>query len=553
MVKVLLSFIFLILTAYVPFLFQSFFIAKIFVSVAVLIAFIFWFSRQTEIQVPVMVPWLLIWLAWTVVSVGANFFNVDIACGVIFLSGSGLFLWILNLKDGEKNSFIDGFYKLAGLTALLCWTQFLWPSFWESMGLAWVRQRPSALVGNPEFLGTFLGFALLLKHSTLSSVFESRSRKTISLWLFLLSTLVLIQSKGTLVLLGVCWLWIYRKKLNLFYITTLAASLIAIGLFSHSLRSRVLLWLVAFVTGLKKPQGVGIGEFGSHYYSSLEYLFQKSEWIRLYFGDLSGVIEDAHNLLLHQFAEMGVLGLVSGVIFVVSLGLWISRRDHKTAIIAFFILMKSLSTVFLNSPVSVVCAAASLALVFPLSHLKMLSLKKVHKLGYALAVGLVCFHSWNYFTQEINYSLGYRAIQRNDWDLGSRYFQEVLQNNSQHADAWLGLAYVAVYKNQDPEIFLTKVLQRRSDFNTLKLAAKIYLLSGDCYNASNIYKRITFTHPQHLTSMSNLAQCALKIGQKNEADYWARKILSTQVRVPTKTYGLNLLIAEGILMQNSSN
>ena len=256
---------------------------------------------------------------------------------------------------------------------------------------------------------------------------------------------------------------------------------------------------------------------------------------------------------------MGLLGLVSSLFILIGL-FRIYKRSRAREIetdqghsgLILLLIGKLTYTVVLLSPISVVSMAIGLGVTFKKEFIKEDTKSILDRLvrgGLVVIMAVACISLYHFYAAENLYSQAYKSLRSGEIKRAKSQFEDLTNRYPNHSDAWLGLAFVAVKSSptQDPGPNIKRAVELNPDFNTLKISAKSFLLAGDCYHAQEIYKKIHLAYPQHLSSISGLAQCALSLGDRQGAAHYAQLLIKTQPRVPTKTYGLNLLSAEGIL------
>lgn len=503
------------------------------------------------------------WLIFTAVSMASFLLRSQSLALASCAIGCGFFIWGNALQDSERHTAKNWVLWLGFLHSLILASQLLWPAYWESSATGFVAQRSSGLVGNREFFASLVGTAILLKVPSGKSLARLRALDLL-LTAWLVASLFIVGSKGTIVIVAVIWAlpylsdaWQYRRGKIALLATLLPISVCVLTITSG--RARVLLWIVAGnVISSHWIMGGGLGSYGSEYFSALESVFTTHPSLAGKFGDMAGLVTDAHNLVLQWWAEAGLIGLAASAILLFGL-VDTARKANAPELraICVFFAAKLLYTVVVPSPTSLAVGAFAIGFSLKQDTPWIAGPRALFGLR-ALCASLVLSGTLlvtKKVSAEIHYSTGYRLLREQRLAEADQAFQRAIGISAAHADAWLGRAFVALESlpAQSPEPFLHNAITSREDFNVLKLSAKTFLMSGDCWNATQIYKRIITAYPQHLTSLANLAKCELQLGAPDKARAYASQLLLTQPRTPTKTYGANLLTAEEILIKTATH
>lgn len=469
---------------------------------------------------------------------------------LIWISATVVYIFSYHLSEKLCITVSNWLWYLALIQVLVLFTQLIFPAYWTILPVGFFSQRSSGLIGNREFLATLLGVSLLTRFPT-ASHFKRTNKSNLLGVLAIIGSLILISSKGTLLLIALTWLLSHLKKIRPIHLFLGLIPVITIALLTHSVRARLFLWLIGMNIGLTNlPWGSGINGVENQYFITVEKLFFNYPQLANYFGDLPGVIGDLHNIFFQNLAEYGLFGLLATVLLYIGcLKSAITSSNDRNKAILIFALGKMLYTVVLSSPVSIFILAIGLGVSASKESETNVILTSSSRVFCFLAIPFLWFPLIKSIQVPLTYSQGYLELRVGEMAKARQSFNHVLELNPQHADSWLGLAYVALKSRPpyDPSPYLQKSLIFSQNFNTMKIAAKIFLESGDCYNATLLYERIHLAYPQHLTSISNLAKCHLALGNKELARRYAEILIRTQPRVPTKTYGLNLLTSEAIL------
>lgn len=565
--------IFLISMVVLPALHQGYFTAKaiILVAGACICSMLLIKNQKLKIVVPLFsgLNSILIMSYFLIVVLFSTLGGSASLTWTFLMSGLVLFVTTMCLDPVSANKLRSWFFSMAVLQAVVVAAQLIWPEFWQNMNIGFEVKRSSGLVGNREFLATFLSVGLLLQFPYAQKLKEEKNLFFITGAILILAGLWIIQSKGTLFLLCLIWGRPLLSRFPKTYWSSATFAILTISLLSQSVRGRLLIWFVGLKMGLDHlPWGVGTGNFGKYYLTSLVEIFARFPILRTNLGDTAGAIDEAHNLIINSFAEMGLPGLVSSLFVFIGLFRIYKRfkareveADQVDSGLILLLMGKLTYTVVLLSPVSVASFAIGLGLTLKKEFLtedskffndrpvKLRLSRPLVNGGLMILMAAACISLFHFYVAENLYSNGYKSLRSGDLKRAKSQFEKLTDRYPNHSDAWLGLAFVAVNSlpTQDPGPYVKMAMELNPDFNTLKISAKSFLLAGDCYHAQEIYRNIHMAFPQHLSSISGLAQCALTLGDKKSAAYYAQLLIKTEPRVPTKTYGLNLLSAEGIL------
>ena len=461
------------------------------------------------------------------------------------LAGSLFYLAFLNLSPPQKNGLLKLVFALAVLQVPLAMAQY-WqlPGLWHPL---FQGSRITGTIGNPEFLATLFGCAIFIGcHLYTHSEAPVWRRLLLMCLLLLLAGLLITKNKGALLFLAFYVLWRVRPNpwllLGLAGCTALAAWL----WFPDSVRGRLFLWLVsASVFAQYLWFGTGPRQFGSHYLEGVHDLFAQHPELAEAFGSYSAMVLDAHNLFLHQAAELGLGGLVLAVLF--ALHIMQRLRTHRGYLGAalLFLFFKSLYTVVIATPTGMILLALFLGLLTPA---RVYTLPPRQWLwAKSLALGLlVLFPLAAYVAfSDYYYQRGLQRLALGQNQQALAPLQRALAINPENGDAYLALAHVHFLQGDDDAMHsaIERAIARGKTMDSMKISAHMLFFRGWYQQAQPLYEYLHIAYPQHLTSMAKLAMIYRVQGEDEMAREMAAKLLATESRRKNPSDSRNRAIA----------
>lgn len=475
---------------------------------------------------------------------------------ILFLfSAITLYIAMLNLTDDQRQLVLDSVYYTAAAESTLIIFQFMIRGRAILPGpLLQEPARLSGTIGNPEFAATLLGVSFIIGLNKLQRQRKNTHKAAVFASLFLMAAgILLTRSKGTFIFLGAYLIWRYHRNPK----TLMAAAIFGLALiakfFPVSILGRLFLWIIAlkmFRSHFWK--GVGLTQFENNYLSTVHNLFANNPALLIPFGGFTSLTLDAHNIILQNAAELGIAGLILSAIFVrYATKLVISRNNPLTAALA-MLLCKSLYTVVLNSPTSMLL----LAVVFgslssgekslrwkPRSWKSVVPLTAVATAAFLLG-SIFCLSDYWYQKGLVNEFIGNTGTAAN-------YFKKSIQINSENSNSCLGLAYANFLEGNRTKMsfYIHRAIHYRRDMDTYKISAHMYYYSGLYPQAAILYQYILSVFPQHLTSMAKLALIFQATHRNRAAIAMARRILATRSRRKNASDFGNIETARRILRE----
>ncbi len=475
----------------------------------------------------------------------ALFLPAQASMEVAYLIGGGLLFSALRVAPNEswetlRQSIIFSSVGLA-LVALAEWGG---TALWSPASLVdRSTQGTISLIGNPEFLATWLGAGLLLHlHS------HRRSRL---LTLVLLLGITTTLSKGTMILVLVIFLWQKFPALRRHITLGGALLVLLVGIASHSVRSRLFLWAVGLeMLGTNPITGVGFGNFANRYLTSVTSIFERWPALRSAAGDLSGVVSDAHNIFIQAGAELGMMGILAvASLFVVIVRKVKSSTDGWAAVLA-LVAVKSLYTVVLSSPVSFALGLTALASPGAAGPcVGQDSRRLLTRIGLLATATALVLCSLDMIRFDRAYQVAYQAAYQKKLALARGRTDAALEYHRQSGDAWLLDAYVSYLEGDygPMRASLARAVNYAPTFNTYKLAARLQYLTGDYSTSAKTYLKIHKAYPEHLTSVVKLSENYYNLGELDRAFRYACASLKLNPRVRTSSHSANRAKAQGLL------
>ena len=417
------------------------------------------------------------------------------------------------------------------------------------------KGRVFGTLGNQEFLATLLGVAFFIGlHLRVQT--EARHKRVLLLvaCAALLLGLLLAESKGTLLFIGLYYLWQRIPSYRLLPGLALAALVLAIILFPASIKGRALLWLVAFAMYAQHfATGVGFLQFENHYLDVVRELFNTHPTLAQMFGSYTAMAMDAHNIYLQFAAELGSAGLLLAIVFT---GYVLRRakenRDHLGAALL-LLLFKCLYTVVLTSITSVILLVLLLARTSPGRCVELGGTKRGAALVATPLIALLFVAAAALSASDYFYQQGMRALFMGRNELALEQLNTALAIDKENADASLALAH-ASYLLRDYEPMhrhIQNALHYRKNKDSYKVAANMYYYAKRYDDAFALYQYLHATFPQHLTSLTKLACIYMLRGDYENAHAMAQQALHTVPRKEAESDEKNLAIARQIVKDSA--
>lgn len=471
-----------------------------------------------------------------------------------YLGSFGLYVFLLNLSVEAKRRSLGLVLSLAVLQAgflLLVKVPFARQFLPEAILAV---PRTVGTIGNAEFLSAFLGVgALIALRPWLEA--QSKVKKVAGSLLFLacVGALVLAKSKGSLLILGAIYLWNvfpqYRKQLSIGG----AVAFMAACVFLVSAKARLFLWLIGGRMFLEHPLiGVGPAEFGHHYMGTIASLFTSFPALAGVFGDLSGNILEAHNLVLQLGAEHGAPGLFFGAILLFVAAKKCTQLPAPYSWALALLLVKCLYTVVLSPPTGILLFLVLFTMAED-SHARAFSPALPLRWSVPVLATVASVFLCGFWLSDREFYAGHRALYLGKPGEARSRLAESLRLNPDNGEAYLDLAYLHFQQGRldEMEENIRQSLRRLKTINSYKLAARMEFTAGLYPQAQSKYEYLHKVFPEHVTSTTRLAELYLKQGSLEKAKALATSVLFSSPRVPTKSHDFNLIWADDILKKIS--
>jgi hypothetical protein len=552
---------------YIPFLHSPFYTPKI-ISLffgAITFSLMFFFKKSCTFPSWKVLSWFLTGLLLMGLSLfsSSNIYD-SIFQIALFSSSFCIFIGFLNL-DTDSPLFEDikpipfTLFFVGVLQGFIAICQFIINNFMnESEPLV----KSIGLIGNAEFLATFLGVSFFMGLSltpltkltdgsiVVNSFFTKKtalvSSKTewsaFSIWtgltiifLGILTTL----NKGTLLFIFAYAIFTLAKEQKWLEIA-ISFMLFLIGMvtfwpyFVLSLQSRLFLWIVSGWMILNRPlTGVGIGQFGNHYSDMVFDLFQRFPFLSTLFGSFSNMVSHAHQLFLHFGSELGVLGLVWVFVLVVYTLRHILNDNKYYAAALFLLLVKSFYTVVFSSVTGAVLWAVLLAEVVKLSPMRNHSFTSYSKTLIVSAIVALAGFSLNLSVSDYYYFKGRKSLSLHHLVQAEGHFKSALKKHPGHANSTLSLAYIAYLQGNISKMdsYLSGPHHLYQDLNAVLLESdmRFYLRQYD--KAKPLLDYIVVAYPERMGPRIKLALVELQLGNNVRARELADSVKSLRPRI----------------------
>lgn len=501
---------------------------------------------------------------------------------LIFISASlALFTGMVILSDFPRHAFLQLLYILSGIliyfAALNADERGGEAALWSICGIALlqigvilfqaaapypflpatlipVEGRLTGTIGNPEFLATVLGTAFfLLLHLREKHKSPWHRRLLAAGAAMTLAGIILLVSKGTLLFLALYWLWRRSKKIAL--VAGGAAAFIAVVylLSPASILGRIFLWYTSLHIFAHNPiAGVGLGQFENSYLQAVHSIFSASPGVATIFGGYTSLTQDAHNLFLHNAAELGLPGLVFSIIFAVFAFRRARNTGYQGAAIM-LLLYKSMYTVMLNSPTSLLLLALLLGVTEGRERLRSVQIGPAWTPVAIPLLAALVLAGTHFCVADLHYHRGVKSMAMGNSTLAEREFKRAAAIDPERAEPYLALAYLDFLGGRpgEMELWIRQAIERKKSMDTYKISAHMLFYSRLYSEAENIYSYLHFLFPEHLTSIAKLAVIAMQHGNRKEAALLAEKILASNPRRSNASDAKNLRIAGEILRKCS--
>jgi len=467
------------------------------------------------------------------------------------ICGCAIYLVTINASDCQKNTALKIVSGIALIQCCLAALQAVNAVSFLPGVLIPVEGRLTGTVGNPEFLATLLGVSTLI----VLYFREKAESEKVQRWLAagaaaLFLGILAIGSKGTILYMVLYGVWRFKRNFKLIAVGAMTFVLLMLLFSPASVLGRVFLWLTSLRMFIMNPvTGVGLGQFENNYLQTVHGFFSSMPAVAGYFGSYTSLTQDAHNICLQHAAELGLPGLGFSLLF----SIFVFRRaqalgGHLGAAL-FLLLYKSMYTVMLNSPTSLMLLTLLLGISESPARLKAIKVKPIWTTVLIPAFSALVLAGTHLCIADYHYQRGLKAAMMGNSATAKKDFIAAIDIDPERADPYLALAYLNFLAGNTDEMSLRiqQALKRGKSMDTYKISAHMFFYSHIYGNAERIYRYILFLFPEHLTSMAKLSVIAIGNGDYTQGVSLAEKILALKPRRPNASDIRNARIASEIV------
>ncbi len=467
------------------------------------------------------------------------------------LCGCTIYLVTINASDCQKHTALKIICGIALIQCCLAALQAVNAVSFLPGVLIPVEGRLTGTVGNPEFLATLLGVSTLIV-----LYFRDKSEsKIIQRWLAagaaaLFFGILAIGSKGTILYLVLYGIWRFKRNFKLIAVGAMTFVLLMLLFSPASVLGRVFLWLTSLRMFIMNPiAGVGLGQFENKYLQTVHGFFSSMPAIAGYFGSYTSLTQDAHNICLQHAAELGLPGLGFSLLFSIFVFKRAQALGGHLGAALFLLLYKSMYTVMLNSPTSLLLLTLLLGISETPTRLKFIKVKPIWATVLIPAFSALVLAGAHLCIADYHYQHGLKAVMMGSNATAKKDFISALNIDPERADPYLALAYLDFLAGNTDGMSLRiqQALKRGKSMDTYKISAHMFYYSRIYGNAERIYRYILFLFPEHLTSMAKLSVIAIGKGDYTQGVSLAERILALKPRRPNASDIRNAQIASEIV------
>lgn len=514
----------------------------------------FYLARSSKLILPSrrVLAWFFLgfmWMSFSALHTQTPFLSLQttfqfLGAFILFLAGIS---WLYTGNSAQKRQWI--YYTIIGLSlihSLIAIVQyFLYPG------------RAIGVMGNSEFLSFFLAFSLFLVIDLIQGTVSKglflpsdpnlgvshQPLKTRSVFYWVLPPLLLglfaTFNKSTFFVFFVLLLTLCLKRKKYLYVgllSGLALSFVALFYtsFIHSVLGRCLVWGSSLFMMYRAPLfGTGLSQYSSYFLQGVFDLFHHFPGLSPLLGTYSGVVGDAHLILLQFGVELGILGFVWAVVGIGYLLYTTRSFPALSKWVIYFILFKMMITVTLFSLTSL--AVIVLAGILFVPHSAMRVSNSAPSFGRFLALGwlmlLFLLYAWTW-TSDLSYTKGMQALRNDDLLSARYYFLHSLLIFPDHPLAQLDLAYTYYLLSDLTHLNFALQNGRRisSDLNMRKCESEISFLLNRREAAKKGYLFLHQVLPDHLEPPLRLALIEFQDGHLEASKRYAQVVLDIHPR-----------------------
>lgn len=480
---------------------------------------------------------LIVFFTWSLLNTVLTDNGIIGQAHILFLfTGALVYLFIINLNETQIITLKKLFYSIAVIQCLVVAAQFfdlaLLPAALEVQDEANVF----GTFGNAEFLSTYLGISILIGFGFLKEGQINSGKTKIPFYISMIMIMfcvILTQGKGTIIILmgiGALKLKIPKKFL------AIAATLGTVGFlyfYSSSVNGRVLLWFGAVKTWMDNFWiGAGIRQLENSYVDSLKSIFETFPVVKALLGHHSATVKDAHNMVLDFASSLGFLGAILGVILTVYLVRKLARKPDTYEQIL-LLTVKAFYTVLLNTASGLILFATVLGVESKSAGRKTQKMNKFLPTALLLFLFAGGFSLYHQLASEVNYNKGMSELAAGRPEVAIKSFQTSNAHAPKWGEPWLSLGhcYFLQKKTDSMESALTKATAYLRNMNGFKISAHMYYYSGMLDEARELYEYIHSVYPDHMTSITRLAEINLSQANFKRAHEYASMVIDHIPRV----------------------
>lgn len=468
-----------------------------------------------------------------------------------YICGFLLYIGIINIADKDVKDIIKIFIALAVAGVFIAVLQYLsvpvLPNqIGKNIGFAVV-----GTLGNEEFLATLFGISLIFTLQFYSEQTSSRKKYwLLAIAVLIFAGIVLTKTKGTMLFFLIYAVWKIYPKPKVILSLFIASGLFLTIFFSYVFKGRLLLWLASIIV-IKNNLlfGVGLKQAGSHYLGAVYELFDRFPLLSDFLGGNTAVIADFHNIILNFGCELGIGGIILAIAYLGYLFKIFKHENEYAKLIILFLIFKSFYTVLLSSVSALVIAAVITGI-----YTKKYAIQYTVRKRLIVRCTVICFIPillYNIYTMisDYYYQKGNNLLINGDIKSAETQFQKSIRINPENSNSYLSLAHVYFleHKKEQMDENIKKSIFYQNNMNTYKISAHMYYYSNMTEEAFPLYLFLNKVFPEHLTSMTKLAQIYYGLGEYHNAYKTALRVLDTEPRLKMDSDYNNKLIASGII------
>lgn len=466
---------------------------------------------------------------------------------MIFICSFWVLISLCNQTEKSRNTLYLMIFIIALIESIIAYLQFASINLPPPLTVFSSDNRIIGTFGNPEFMATFLTAAGFIGLH-LMNTYAKRRKLFITGLIIIGPALLLTMNKGSVLFIAGWALYHITRKKLVVCAALLGSIILSLFLFRSSIKGRVLLWISSL--NIFKDHlftGVGLRQIGHHYLESVASVFDSGSIFSSVLQKHTANVLDAHNFILNWAAEAGIAGLISAAALVI-LCLKLKSEDKPYLHAALlFLLFKSMYTVMHNSTTGLMLFLIVVRALIPVRIYTVTSKMKAATVASGTFFLFACCLTFHVISSDFWYGKSMLAIAEADIDNAITYANKSLKANPQNSDAHLacGHSYFLKKDKENMSKHLDQSIELFKSMNSLKISAHMYFYSGMHEKAKKLYSEILDYYPDHLTSISKLAQIYFLDRDYVQAHSYASLVLETEPRVKNESdFGNRRICAE---------